>query len=421
MTKKVNPSPRSTGGEGVSFEQRYGAYVLAHILGKAPLRELGGGRPTGLIFQANGPVDDFHIEGIDKDLPRCAAVAARIHPKLVKSNDKSTDLFTNFLRDYNKHSLGIASSERRLVLVSEDAASHPRELYELARIAREHRSDTEFRTAMDIRSKPLQDRLEQFISILESAAKNLNVPPPEVRGFLSAIVVEQHQFDDHSRSVLRAQDLINRFLKKQGFSTSLLRFDDLVTVSANAARSAGTISFESLVETLVREGKLSPSTVPLSVANIPPNKNRQVLYSVATALASPHLKITDVNLRENMRSEGGLQALLKDVSIDSSNLERNKRILSIHSPDPALLNLVEPLIRHSQSSQQNISKIIDEWSQQYKDKSMRLGYDDTMRNRADTIERCIGEAQKSLSEMQKTAVCIRDWIETNYLADTDNP
>ncbi|MFJ5695951.1 hypothetical protein ACIP9X_19140 [Arthrobacter sp. NPDC093125] len=388
------------------------------------MAELGGGVPTKVRFQALNisEVDDFIIEGSAEGHVKVAAVAARINPKLVSSDTKSVSLFTKFLSEFGLHTVAMKNGSWRLVLVSESVSVPPTELYRLAGIARAHESEASFFQAVQLRNDKLIARMDTFRDFFQASAKGLSVPSPGVWEVLKALVVEQHRFDEPSPSEARAQALLDRFCKGwERVPTPAVSFEALASVSSDLAHNAGTVSRESLIETLIRRNKLpNPETLGPSASNDTVSLHRRVLYTAASVLSDERFHPKDWKLRELMRGET-LHELLDAIPPKFEEFARSKRILTQHAAGSSLGDHAGQLIESAQSARSSLSSLISGWDEISKEKEQRLefGWEDPaiVHLRSQNVESYLSAAVESLATMQTAALFIRDSVEKEHPED----
>jgi hypothetical protein len=101
---RESASPYSTGGGGVTFERRVGALYLARMLTGDGAPELGDAREVRVVAFQQAPrisVDDLVVEAARPDETEPSLVLAigiRRRPNLVRSDDDSQKLVTEYLR-----------------------------------------------------------------------------------------------------------------------------------------------------------------------------------------------------------------------------------------------------------------------------------------------------------------------------------
>jgi hypothetical protein len=132
-------SPYSTGGGGVTFEQRVGARYLTLLLTGDGAQELGDGRTvTSVSFQQEPhfAVDDLIVlakrhEETNSSL--ALAVGVRRAPRIEANNEDAQKLIADYVKVQLKPSE--TGLERRWALVVSGQQQHAKQLAELADLA----------------------------------------------------------------------------------------------------------------------------------------------------------------------------------------------------------------------------------------------------------------------------------------------
>ncbi|MFD4443637.1 tetratricopeptide repeat protein [Nocardia sp. NPDC058519] len=183
-------SPYSTGGGGTVLEHSYGALLLSHLLTAEPLPELGDDvTPNEIAFQASSfsAVDDLVLSGFSSiGTKRRVSIGVRRDPKFVPSDRASRDLISSYVRVVHDHPEEVANGDWRLALVVASPNSHVRQLRELAGIARDTKSNEQFRnevTRSGRTTQSVRERLQHFdrviVLAISSTVINTNRVPPQ--------------------------------------------------------------------------------------------------------------------------------------------------------------------------------------------------------------------------------------------------
>jgi hypothetical protein len=161
-------SPHSAGGGGVTLERRVGALYLARLLTGSTAPELGDGRDVRTVaFQQaqRTPIDDLVIDAARADETEPSlelAIAVRARPNLIRSNEDSQKLVTEFRQalmgapdDGREHRLGLAVAGRQ---------DHAEQLVTLTGLARNQASADAFFSLTESKRyrQQLAGRLDQF-------------------------------------------------------------------------------------------------------------------------------------------------------------------------------------------------------------------------------------------------------------------
>jgi hypothetical protein len=146
---RMDAAPYATGGGGTVLEHRYGAVLLASLLTRDPVTELGDdATPTSVHFQASAvsPVDDLVVVGRTPDGgERRVSIGVRRAPTLVASDDASARLLTSYLRIVTASWEELRAGRWRLCLAVASPNTPVRQLGALAEIARASVDDAQFR------------------------------------------------------------------------------------------------------------------------------------------------------------------------------------------------------------------------------------------------------------------------------------
>jgi hypothetical protein len=175
-------SPYATGGGGVRFEHRVGAFYLARLLSGTVVPELDGRPLARVAFQQSSvsPVDDLLLTSRPDDGARSIrlAVACRRSPSFVRSNEPTKKLFLSLVQaDIEAdRSPGI---EDRIAIAVAGHQGGAEEVAELASLARNQRDGAAYfakikeagRFSADLRS-----RLSHVRDLVDGAVQSIGVP-----------------------------------------------------------------------------------------------------------------------------------------------------------------------------------------------------------------------------------------------------
>jgi hypothetical protein len=183
---RENSSPYATGGGGVTLERRVGAVYLARLLTGDAVPELGDGREVrSVAFQQaqRVAVDDLVIEAArphETDPSVELGIGIRRRPNLIRSNEDSQKLITEYLRVLA--STADDGREHRLALAVGGRQPHAEQLAELAALAR-NQSDAAsffFLVVRPTYRQQLVGRLDQLAGLVEIALPALGVAAPDI-------------------------------------------------------------------------------------------------------------------------------------------------------------------------------------------------------------------------------------------------
>jgi hypothetical protein len=145
---RMDAAPYATGGGGTVLEHRYGAVLLASLLTRDPVTELGDdATPTSVHFQASAvsPADDLVVVGRTPDGgERRVSIGVRRAPTLVASDDASARLLTSYLRIVTASREELRAGRWRLCLAVASPNTPVRQLGALAEMARASVDDAQF-------------------------------------------------------------------------------------------------------------------------------------------------------------------------------------------------------------------------------------------------------------------------------------
>jgi hypothetical protein len=148
----MGASPYSTGGGGTVLEHRYGAMLLASLLARDPIPELGDDVTlVSVRFQASpvSAVDDLLVSGHDRDGgERRVSIGVRRAPALTASDSKSARLLESYVRMVADHWAEISAGRWRLCLAVASPNAAVQQVRELAGIARAAGSEAAFRAEL---------------------------------------------------------------------------------------------------------------------------------------------------------------------------------------------------------------------------------------------------------------------------------
>ena len=177
----VPSSPYATGGGGTRFEHRVGAIYLARLLSGTVMQELDEQTPTRVAFQqaATSAVDDLVITADAGNAARRIrlAIACRSHPKFVRSNGKTKELFVSLVRADLAADRSPDIDERIAIAVS----GHNGGTKEVASLAGFARNQCDARSYFFLIndsgqcSTKLRSRLSHFTDLVANALTSLDV------------------------------------------------------------------------------------------------------------------------------------------------------------------------------------------------------------------------------------------------------
>ncbi|PWK89491.1 hypothetical protein C8D88_102765 [Lentzea atacamensis] len=166
-------STYATGGGGVSFAHRVATVYLAGMLTgdrRAEASELPVHR---VLFQTgpSHPVDDLLVECGDEAAEVTVAVACRATPNFVQSDDETVKLVGSLLAEVEKFD----SDSHQVAVATAGWSNQWEQLVTVCGIARAHADPESFQAAMDVDgrwSKPVRERLSQFLKMVEKAVED---------------------------------------------------------------------------------------------------------------------------------------------------------------------------------------------------------------------------------------------------------
>lgn len=271
-------TPENRGGAGNTFEARYGALLLTHLLSEAKLPALRGNLRK-VCFQAKpqAVVDDFFIEGLNERNERVTAcVASRRNPALNVS--ASSKLFETFLQFYCDNRVKIQDTEAQIVLAAERNSGDARWLQKITNQARYHATEADFEDNVLKQQwgKGFVENWDRFKVVVQDARQKLSKKdpvkysnPPSFYELAKSIVVDLRDWDEPSDDKSNAERLINRYLRANPKTS--LTWADLVNRVVDYAKSGGTASKAGLEHELRRAGVASRQPKTIKVSMEPPN------------------------------------------------------------------------------------------------------------------------------------------------------
>jgi hypothetical protein len=145
---EAGAAPYASGGGGTVLEHCYGAILLASLLTRAPVPELGDDvTPVSVRFQgrAVSPVDDLIVRGLARDGERRVSIGVRRAPAFARSDTKTADLLASYVRTVADRWEEIRAGRWRLGLAVASPNNAVQQVRELTRIARAMPDVSEFR------------------------------------------------------------------------------------------------------------------------------------------------------------------------------------------------------------------------------------------------------------------------------------
>ena len=257
-------TPENRGAAGNTFEARYGAFLLTHLLSQARLPALRG-TLTKVSFQAKpqAVVDDFFIEGInERHESVTACVAARRNPALNVS--ASSKLFATFVEFYCDNRSKIQDTETWIVLAAERNSRDAKWLRDITNQARHQDTEADFEDNILKQQwgKEFVANWDRFKLVVEDAYQKSSTKdsvkysnPPSFHELAKSIVVDLRDWDEPSDDKSNAERLIKLYL--QAHPKTSLTWADLVNRVVDYAKYGGTASKSSLEQQLRRAGVAS--------------------------------------------------------------------------------------------------------------------------------------------------------------------
>lgn len=179
-------SPYATGGGGITFERKVAVMYLAHLLVGDGAAELGHERRVvSVAFQQapEHPVDDLVVRAARSDESEASLILAlgvRRAPKLIKSDEATQNLISDFVRAIINVPTG--APEHRFALVVAGPQEHAEQLAELATLAQHQVDATAFFALVDTPNKfraEIRGRLEQIEGLVGKSLNDLGVAAPD--------------------------------------------------------------------------------------------------------------------------------------------------------------------------------------------------------------------------------------------------
>ena len=175
-------APYATGGGGVVLEHRYGATLLASLLTRDPLPELGDDAlPVAVRFQAAAvsAVDDLLVTGETQDgRQRRVSIGVRRAPALTSRDAASVRLLGSYLAVVADQREEVTTGRWRLALAVASPNPAVRQVGELAGIARAATSEDRFRAEVARTrrtSQAVRSRLRQLDALVPAALRDAHV------------------------------------------------------------------------------------------------------------------------------------------------------------------------------------------------------------------------------------------------------
>ncbi|MEW9527375.1 hypothetical protein [Microbispora sp. NPDC049125] len=165
-------STYATGGGGVSFAHRVATVYLASVLTKARRAEASELPVRRVSFQTGPahPVDDLLLECGDDAAEVTLAVACRATPNFVQSDDKTVKLVKSLLAEVEKFD----SDSHQVAVATAGWSNQWEQLATVCDIARANNDLKSFQASMDVDdrwSKPVRERLSQFLKMVDKAVE----------------------------------------------------------------------------------------------------------------------------------------------------------------------------------------------------------------------------------------------------------
>lgn len=175
-------STYATGGGGVSFAHRVATVYLASMLTgdrRAEASELPVRRVSFQTGPAH-PVDDLLVECGDEAAEVTLAVACRATPNFVQSDDETVKLVGSLLAEVEKFD----TDAHQVAVATAGWSNQWDQLATVCDIARAHADPESFQASMDVDgrwSKPVRERLSQFLKMVEKAVEDGTSPEEVLR------------------------------------------------------------------------------------------------------------------------------------------------------------------------------------------------------------------------------------------------
>ena len=167
-------SSYATGGGGISFEHRIGAFCLTRLLSGAVMSELGERAPTEVRFQQApaSAVDDLVLvaDAGSGDQSIRLSIACRRRPVFTRSNEKTRELFVSFVRA-DLAAEDSSDVEEGIAIAVSGHQGGAREVAELAALAR-NQSDAAAYFALVSEPGRFKAKLRERLSHLKDLVGN---------------------------------------------------------------------------------------------------------------------------------------------------------------------------------------------------------------------------------------------------------
>ncbi|MFD1045091.1 hypothetical protein ACFQ1S_05540, partial [Kibdelosporangium lantanae] len=175
-------SAYATGGGGVSFAHRVATVYLASMLTGDRRAEASELLVRRVSFQTGPahPVDDLLVECGDETAQVSLAVACRATPNFVQSDKETVKLVGSLLAEVGKFD----TDSHQVAVVTAGWSNQWEQLATVCDIARAHADLESFQTSMGVDgrwSKPVRDRYEQFLKMVEKAVEDGSSPEEILR------------------------------------------------------------------------------------------------------------------------------------------------------------------------------------------------------------------------------------------------
>lgn len=331
MPSQPAASPFSTGGGGVTLEQRYGAGLLSYLLTGAPASEFGGAAiPVAVRYQAaaSAPTDDYLMTGVDVRGDEWSSyVAVRNNPTLTPKNPPTVKLIRAFLETLDAQFEAVLTGRSWVVLASSVSSSGAQQLRILTRWAQDASVDNgEFREhiatphQVGTREKQRLEQIDAIVSKINSQATFAHLPaePAELTWFLlSHLRIELLDLEgDRSPGRTVVIERLIRRTSGQDLASAEALYTRMVELSGTFAATAASVT-STLLESKL-DGLLAPISSPASL--VPTTADRQRVAQERSLIAPTLMRI-----RTDARRSLGL--LPKEV----------ERSFAVEPPIPAQL------------------------------------------------------------------------------------
>jgi hypothetical protein len=354
------------------LEHAYGAVLLAALLRQTPVDGLGAEvTPVEVRFQqgASHPVDDVVVVGRCPTGERRMFVAVRRNPTIGPSSASFVDLLADYVRMVVDHRAEFEAGRWRLALAVAAPHTASAEVATLAWHARKHRSQAEFRAALNAaqatRAK-IRERLRTFDAAVDAAAGQVGVDTDRdeltwdlLRALrIIHLALEGDDPADRSRTVSELKLVVGGVAQ----ATDLWRH--LLELSAGYAQAAATVDRDLLLRDLSARldlGPLAPTDRPMSVGNVRPGTaSIPAMSGVRVAEADPRR----LGVHASIQVDGVESDLPSYVERDVDGGRRGVRALLARAADRGgfVLLVGGSSVGKTRSAYEAVRAVLPDWS-----------------------------------------------------------